>query len=188
MQRPLMLLALLGPLAACATIPESQFVSSSKSAVELRAIQSRTVPADADTAMRGVIATLHDLGYRITRVEPDARTVSATRATTLRIAAVVQERGEGQSTVRANATIIAPQREAQVDSAEFYQRNFFEPLGAMMHRTLAEISADEAGPDAVRPVAEINTTREREAAARARVTPASTSPGASSIAPVTGAP
>jgi len=188
MKQSILALALLAPLAACAVTPETQFIPSQKSAVELRSMQARTVPADADTAMRGVIATLHDLGYRITRVEPEARTVSATRATTLRLAVVVQPRSPSESTVRANATMIAPLREAQVDSAEFYQRNFFEPLGATMNRSLATIRPDDAAPEAIRPIAEINTAREREATARMRVTPVSTNPAATATSPATGAP
>lgn len=159
-------MTLLTGLTACAGPPQTQFIPSTKSAAELRAIQVRSVPADADTTMRGVIATLHDLGYRITRVEPDARTVSATRATTLRMAVVVQPRGASESTVRANASLIAPMREAQVDSPEFYQRNFFEPLGATLGQTPTITAASDAAPEAPRPVAELNTTREREAAAR----------------------
>jgi predicted small lipoprotein YifL len=178
MKRHLLALLFLLPIAGCATTPPVEFIPSTKSAVELRAIQSRTVAADADVAMRGIIATLHDLGYRITQVEPEGRTISATRATTLRMAVVVQPRGANESTVRANATIIAPPREAQVDSVEFYQRNFFEPLGATMNRTLAEVRSDEGAPEAVRPVAEVNTARERENAARMRATPVSTNPSA----------
>jgi hypothetical protein len=157
-------------LAGCATNqPQIEFIASRKSAVELRSMQVRTVPIDADAAMRGVVATLHDLGYRITKVEPDARTVSATRQTALRLAVVVQPRGPGESTVRANATIIAPLREAQVDSPEFYQRNFFEPLGATLGRMPSLVTAETAVPEAPRPAAELNTAREREAAAsRAR--------------------
>jgi len=151
-------------LSACAN-PGVEFIPSRKSAVELRAIQARTVPADADTTMRGVIATLHDLGYRITRVEPDARTVSATRQASLRMAVVVQPRSEGESLVRANASLMVPMREAQVDSPEFYQRNFFEPLGATMGRMPSQLNAGDGAPEAPRPVAEINTAREREAAA-----------------------
>lgn len=152
-------------LAGCVTTqPQIEFVPSRKSAVELRSMQVRTVPIDADAAMRGVVATLHDLGYRITKVEPDARTISATRQTTLRLAVVVQPRGSGESTVRANATIIAPLREAQVDSPDFYQRNFFEPLGATLGRTPSLITGDTPVPEAPRPTAEINTAREREAA------------------------
>ena len=165
--RPLLLtLAVAGMLAGCANQqPQTEFIASRKSAVELRSMQVRSVPADADTTMRGVIATLHDLGYRITRVEPEARTVSATRQTALRMAVIVQPRGAAESTVRANATLIAPLREAQIDSPEFYQRNFFEPLGATMGRVPVELAAEASAPEAPRPVAELNTTREREAAA-----------------------
>lgn len=171
MRRALLpVLAAAALLSACAT-PGDEFIPSRKSAVELRAIQARTVPADPDTTMRGVIATLHDLGYRVTRVEPDARTVSATRQASLRLAVVVQPRGEGESLVRANASLMVPMREAQIDSPEFYQRNFFEPLGAMMARNPAPLAAGEGAPDAPRPVAEVNTARAREAAARAAASP-----------------
>jgi hypothetical protein len=147
--------------------PQSQveFVPSRKSAVELRSMQVRTVPMDADSAMRGVVATLHDLGYRITKVESDARTISATRQTTLRLAVIVQARGLSESTVRANATILSPLREAQVDSPEFYQRNFFGPLGAELGRMPSIVTAETPVPEAPRPAAELNSAREREAAA-----------------------
>jgi hypothetical protein len=180
MKRYFLTLALLAPLAACATAPETQFIPSRKSAVELRSMQARMVDTDADTAMRGVVATLHDLGYRITRVEPDARTVSATRQTALRMAIVVQPRDVSRSTVRANATMIALAQEAQVDAPEFYQRNFFEPLGATLGRMPVAVAADDSAPEAARPVAEVNSAREREASTRARVT------SVSSATPTTG--
>ena len=173
MTRQLLIVALVAPLAACISAPETQFIPSRKSAVELRNMQARTVDADADAAMRGTIATLHDLGYRITRVEPDALTVSATRQTALRLAVVIQPRDPGRSTVRANATLIAPLKEAQVDAAEFYQRNFFEPLGATLGRTPVEVAVEDSAPEALRPIAEVNTVREREAATRTRAVPAS---------------
>lgn len=158
-------------LSACAQPPQDTYVASKKSALELRSIQTRTVDADADAAMRGVIATMHDLGYRITRVSPEAGTVSGARQATLRMAVVVQPKGEAQSAVRANASIISPRLETQVDSADFYQRNFFEPLGATMGRTPEALAADDAAPDAARPVAELNTAKEREAAAKAAAAP-----------------
>ncbi len=166
MRQILLIIALLCPIAACAVAPQVKFEPSKKSAVELRAMQVRTVAADSDTTMRAVIATIHDLGYRITRVEPDARTISATRQTTLRMAVVVQPRGPSSSTVRTNASVVALGREAQVDSPEFYQKNFFEPLGATMGRALETAPSDLAAPDAPRPVAELNSTKEREAAAK----------------------
>jgi hypothetical protein len=103
------------------------------------------------------------------------------------MAVVVQPRSANESTVRANATMIAPMREAQIDSAEFYRRNFFEPLSATMNRSLAEIRPDDAAPEAVRPVAEVNTARERETAARMRATPVSTNAAVTAMSPVTGA-
>jgi hypothetical protein len=57
------------------------------------------------------------------------------------------------------------QREAQVDSPEFYQKDFFVPLGDMLQRSLTNVPDDVAAPDAVRPIPELNTMKEREAAA-----------------------
>lgn len=152
-------------LSGCVSTPATTYVPSPKSALELRAIQTRVVPLPADDAMRDVIATMHDLGYRITRVAPEARTVSGTRQSTLRMAVVVQPKGPEESAVRANASLIAPLRETQVDSPIFYQRNFFAPLGVVSGRALALLPEAAEAPDAPRPVAEINTAREREAAA-----------------------
>lgn len=152
-------------IAACAQ-PGPKYIPSQKSAVELRTMQTRVVPAVPDVAMRDVIETMQDLGYRITQASPDAGTVSGTRAASLRLAAIVQPRGPDQSAVRANASIVSPRAEAQVDSPAFYRQNFFEPLGATMGRTLAPIDASESVPEAPRPVAEINTAAEREAKAR----------------------
>jgi hypothetical protein len=170
-------IAPLSLLAACAapnaTVP---FVPSTKSAAELRAVQTRVVPENSEDVMRGVIATLHDLGYRITLVESDAGTISATRQTALRLAVVVQPRAPQESVVRANATIVNLQREAQVDSPEFYQKDFFVPLGDMLQRTVADVPDGVAAPDPARPAAERNSSKEREAA---------TAP-ASSSAPPTG--
>jgi hypothetical protein len=174
--RALVFLAPLALLAACAAPnPTVQFVPSKKSAVELRAAQTRMVPEDSDDVIRGVIATLQDLGYRITRVESDAGTVSATRQTALRMAVVVQPRSPQESVVRANATIVTVLREAQVDSPEFYQKDFFAPLGDTLQRTLADVPDGVAAPDPVHPAAELNTIKEREAATPKA--PGSGSPG-----------
>lgn len=176
MRRLIPILLVGASLAACAA-PQPEFQASRKSAVELRAIQARLVPGDGDTVMRGVVETLHDLGYRITRVDAASGTVSATRQTALRMAVVVQPRTPRESVVRANATIVALQ-EAQVDSPEFYERNFFAQLGSTMQRQLAALPEDVAAPEAVRPTAEVNSASAREAAAR-QAAPAAT--------PVTGA-
>ncbi|MGG7565225.1 hypothetical protein ACQ5SO_03550 [Rhodovulum sp. DZ06] len=160
----LAVIALAAAVSACAPAPGS-YVPSQKSAVELRTIQTRVLPVNADAAMRGVIATMHDLGYRITKVSPDAMSVSGTRQSALRLAAVVQPRGENSSAVRANASIVSPRLEAQVDSAEFYAQNFFRPLEAMIGRQVAEESLEAAPVEAMRPVAELNTEKARKAAA-----------------------
>ena len=94
--RNLLTLALIAPLAACAVAnPGITFLPSKKSAVELRAVQTRLIPGDPDNVMRGVIATLHDLGYRITKADPGAGTVSATRQTALRMAVAVRNCSPG---------------------------------------------------------------------------------------------
>ena len=156
-------LPVLAGLAACAgAAPDTEFLPSKKTALELRAAQTRLVAADADTVMRGTIATLQDLGYRITRVEPGAGDVSATRQTALRMAVIVQPRSPTESVVRANATIVELRREAQVDSPVFYQQDFFDPLGATLGRSLAEVPPDIGAPDPIRPAAELNTIKQRE--------------------------
>ena len=161
---PILPLTVLVALGACAVQPTVEFIPSKKSAVELRSMQTRTMPGDDNTVMRGVVATLHDLGYRITRAETGAGTVSGTRMTTLRMAVVVRPGPGGQSIVRANATVVAPLREAQVDDPAFYRDNFFTPLAAMTGRQLADVPESSTVPDAFRPVAEINTATERKAA------------------------
>lgn len=161
---PMRLLPLLALLAATACAPQTvEFLPSRKSAEELRAMQTRTVAGEPDDVMRSVIATLHDLGYRITRADAETGTVSATRATALRLAVVVRPKPPGQVAVRANATIVALRREAQVDAAEFYANNFFNQLSAFMQRDLANLAGQEDAPEAVRPVAERNLLRERAA-------------------------
>jgi hypothetical protein len=155
------------PIAACSMgPPPTEFIPSKKSAVELRAAQARLITGDEDVVMRGVVATLHDLGYRITKVEAGAGTVSATRQTELRMAVVVRPKDATESVVRANATIVAVNREAQVDSAEFYEKDFFDELGANLQRNIAAVPDDMTPPEAIRPTPELNTASERKAAPR----------------------
>ena len=153
--RSFTVLALLLALVACAPQqPANTFVASTKPANELRSMQTRVVEADRETTARGVIATLQDLGYRITRADAEAGTVSATRLTGLRLAATVEERSRNQTIVRANASVLALGRETQVDDPNFYQANFFVPLGNTMARNLMVAPPDGSGPAAPRPVAE----------------------------------
>ena len=101
-----------------------------------------------------LILAARRLGYRITRADAEAGTVSATRLTGLRLAATVEERSRNQTIVRANASVLALGRETQVDDPNFYQANFFVPLGNTMARNLMVAPPDGSGPAAPRPVAE----------------------------------
>jgi hypothetical protein len=165
--RFLLAVAISASIAACSVgPPPTEFIPSKKSAVELRAAQGRLVAGNEDVVMRGVVATLHDLGYRITKVEAGAGTVSATRQTELRMAVVVRPKDATESIVRANATIVAVNRESQVDSAEFYEKDFYDELGGNLQRNIAALPDDVTPPEAVRPAAELNTASERKAAAK----------------------
>lgn len=157
MKRNLLLatVSLLGVAACVPPQPAAVFIPSKKSAVELRMMQSRVVEGDQNTVMRDVIATLQDLSYRITKADAGSGTVSATRLTGLRLAAVVRENGPAQSVVRANATVLRPREEAQVDDPQFYLQNFFGPLGDTAGRQLRAVPEDEIVPEAVRPTAEV---------------------------------
>lgn len=138
---------------ACAPQPGDNFVGSNRSAVELRAIQSRTVDGSPEAVGRVVVTTLHDLGYRITRVDAGSGTVSATKADQLRLAAVVRGQADNRTVVRANAVVAMPDGRAyEVDAPEFYRQNFFAPLAAALGREMAEVGGAQAVPDAARPV------------------------------------
>ncbi|MCK8788178.1 hypothetical protein M0638_27905 [Roseomonas sp. NAR14] len=146
-------------LAGCAPQPpERQFQASTRSAVELRAMQSRMIDGEANTVLRGVIATLHDLGYRIDKAEPNAGTVTATKMNTVRLTAVVRQREPGRSVVRANAVVWQPRLETQVDEPNFYLANFFAPLAATLGRE-AFAAPEDGVPEAVRPAPDTSFRR-----------------------------
>ncbi|WP_198378009.1 hypothetical protein [Neoroseomonas rubea] len=162
-RRNFLALAVLGPLTACAhQEPQRTFQASTRSAVELRAMQSRLIDGDAPAVLRGVVATLHDLGYRITKAEPGAGTITATKMNTVRLTAVVRQRGPSQSVVRANAVVLLPNIETQVDDPNFYLRNFFAPLSAMLGREAFAAPSDDSVPNAVRPEPEPDPRRRRD--------------------------
>jgi hypothetical protein len=127
------------------TPPVPTDVMSSKSAVELRAMQERTFDTtDRNKALRSTIATLQDLGYVINKIEPPAGTVSAEKDTILKLTASVFPHGANQTAVRANAMIlIGGLKNTQVDDPLFYQQRFFEPLS----KTIA-LSALPSGNEA----------------------------------------
>lgn len=136
-------------LAACQTTQTPPPVLSQKSAVELRAIQSRAFDSgDRAQVLRAVIATLQDLGYTIEKVEPPAGTVTGIKLAQLRLTATVVPRAGGnQMAVRANAQvrpIATALQENQVDDPVFYQQLFFEPLAKALFLTALQI---EDGPE-----------------------------------------
>lgn len=146
--------------------PDRTFRPSSRSAVELRAMQTRLFDGDDATVLRGVIATLQDLGYRITKAEPEAGTVTATKLNTVRLTAVVRGREGRQSIVRVNAVVLAPALETQVDEPTFYLQNFFVPLSQTLGREAFAVPADASVPEAVRPAPEPSPRRGAGAATR----------------------
>ena len=147
-------------LGACATQQPELFLSK-KSAVELRALQSRMFETgDRGKVFRVIIATFQDLGYSITKVEPAAGTVSADKLSQLKMTATVYRRGENRVIVRSNAIVklmIAAKQGHQVDSPEFYQKRFFEPLAkalfltALQFEDLENATGTTAGAAANRP-------------------------------------
>ena len=120
-------------LAGCATDQEPPVIMSQKSAVELRSMQSRTFETpDEKKVFRAILAVMLDLGYAITSLEPKAGTITGNKLAQLKLTASISASNSRTTTVRANAVVKTnPQKLApphQVDSAEFYQKRFFEPL------------------------------------------------------------
>ena len=115
------------------TTEEPQIVMSTKGAVELRAIQSRKFDTPDDKKVyRAIIAVMLDLGYAVTSLEPEARTITGNKLAQLTLTATIPASDTETTTVRANAVVrtstqkqVAP---VQVDGAEFYQTRFFDPL------------------------------------------------------------
>lgn len=153
--RPAACLALVLLLAACAA-PGPELIVSQKSAVELRAMQSRAFETpDQAKVYRAVLATLQDLGYTIEKVEPAAGTVTADKFAMLTLTATVYPRGETRTIVRSNAVVKPALQQPQiyqVDAPAFYQQRFFEPLEKALFLTALQIEdGDEVVPP--RPVA-----------------------------------
>ncbi len=127
-------------------------VLSTKSPVELRAMQSRAFDTtDQDKMLRTIVATLQDIGYTITKVEPPAGTVSATKLGRLKVTATETAHGASQITVRVNAIVTMPGlKNTQVDDPVFYQQLFFEPLSKAIFLTALQVD-DSATSDAGAP-------------------------------------
>jgi hypothetical protein len=157
----LSLIALLGACAAGQS--DRPVIASTRSAVELRDIQSRTYDTpDQNRVLRASIATLQDHGYAITRVSPEAGTVTAVKAGLLRMTASAYPRGESQTVVRANALVPVPKGDAQVDDPLFYRNLFFEPLSRTLalDAMAAPAREEEAPMPAVPPAESLTAHRE----------------------------
>ena len=120
-------------VSGCVTTQEPEVVMSTKGAVELRAIQSRKFETpDEKKVYRAIISVMLDLGYAITSLEPDARTITGNKLAQLTLTASIPASDAETTTVRANAIVrTSPQKQVapvQVDGAEFYQIRFFDPL------------------------------------------------------------
>ena len=92
-------------LSGCGTHP-SLAVFDTGSQVQLRSYQSRSYPGtDREKALRGVIATMQDLGFVIDKADAMLGTVTGTKLAgyELRMTVTVQARGSTQLLVRANA-------------------------------------------------------------------------------------
>ncbi len=126
----ILVVAMAVTLSACQTVDQS-VVLSTKSALELRNAQSRIFETDDQNKVyRSVIAVMQDLGYSINTVEPEAGVVTGNKLAQLDLTATVSERNPQSVRVRANAVVRVrfQGRPHQVDSPEFYQTRFFEPL------------------------------------------------------------
>ncbi len=146
------LLALL-LLAACQATPPAHEMSA-KSAVELRAMQSRLFQTGDKRAMlRAVIATLQDLGYSIDTVAAKPGTVTATKLAQLTLTATLYTQSETATVVRANALVQAGGRSHQVDDPVFYEKDFFDPLGRALVLTALPAPPAAAGSAADAPAA-----------------------------------
>lgn len=135
-------------LTACAAPQQPSVILSEKSAVELRSIQTRTFETpDERKVYRAMLSVMQDLGYAITSVEPKSGIIVGNKLAQLDLTTVISSSNEISTTVRANAVVkIFPHEQApsyQVDSPEFYQDRFFEPLSqALFLDSMYETASD----------------------------------------------
>jgi len=150
LRSPIIVIVLVLTLAACATNQPPPVVLSKKSAVELRSMQTRAFEtSDEHKVYRAILSVMQDLGYAITSLEPEAGTVTGNKLAQLDLTASISSSNEKTTTVRANAVVkLTPQKLApthQVDSPEFYQKRFFEPLSqALFLDAMYETKPDSA--------------------------------------------
>ena len=120
-------------LAACAKPGPGDVLAGGESMLKLRSAQTRAFETtDRNRVMRGVVATLQDLGFMVTGADAALGTVSGRKFTAdatgqvyeLRVTVTVRSRDERQMLVRANAEF----NNKPVEDPAAYQ-NFFNALG-----------------------------------------------------------
>lgn len=120
-------------LAACAKPGPGDVLAGGESMLKLRSAQTRAFETtDKNRVMRGVVATLQDLGFMVTGADAALGTVSGRKFTQdtggvaheLRVTVTVRPRDERQMLVRANAEF----NNKPVEDPAAYQ-NFFNALG-----------------------------------------------------------
>jgi hypothetical protein len=131
--RAFALVLALGALAACTKPGSGDVLSGGESMLKLRSAQTRTFEtSDRNRVMRGVVATLQDMGFMVTGADAALGTVSGRKFTAdstgqvyeLRVTVTVRARDERQMLVRANAEF----NNKPVEDPAAYQ-NFFNALG-----------------------------------------------------------
>ena len=123
--------------AACQTDSRQQVLSTDRSQVELRAVQTRAFDTtDKNLTLRTVIATLQDLGFVVDKADEALGAVSATKYSgySMRMTITVRPRGSSQTAVRASAQY---NLSAVSDAAPYQQ--FFAALEKAMFLTANEV-------------------------------------------------
>jgi len=93
-------------LPACQTDSKRQIMLMDKSAVELRAMETRSFDtADRTLALRNVISTLQDLGFIVDKVDDSLGTVSGTKLSgyAMHMTVTIRPHGDNQIAIRASA-------------------------------------------------------------------------------------
>ena len=124
-------------IAACQTDSRQQVLSTDRSQVELRAVQTRAFDTtDKNLTLRTVIATLQDLGFVVDKADEALGAVSATKYSgySMRMTITVRPRGSTQTAVRASAQY---NLSAVSDAAPYQQ--FFAALEKAMFLTANEV-------------------------------------------------
>lgn len=127
-----LLLVLAFLVAGCATDPSREVLSGADNALKMRSAQTRSFEtSDKNRVLRGVVATLQDLGFMVSAADAALGTVTARKFTQesgvpydLRVTVSVRPRDARQMLVRANAEF----NSKPVEDPHAYQR-FFAALG-----------------------------------------------------------